>query len=260
MRKYRWRQRVFACLDPVLSVQMRILIIEDYVPLKQAITQRLREESFQVDDASDGTEGLRLARANDYTLVLLDLILPDLDGLDILADIRIRRRETAVLIMTARDAIPERIAGLDAGADDYLVKPFALDELMARVRVLVRRRYGHDNSVLVVGDLEIDLRKRMTRRAGKVISLTAREFALLELLALRRGGLVTRREIWEQIYDLNYEAVSNVVDVYIAHLRKKIELAGHPRLIHTRRGEGYVLALPEDAGRTVPPPPVSLQA
>ena len=227
---------------------MRILIIEDYEPLRQAVVQRLREENFQVDAAADGTKGLELARSNDYTLILLDLILPDMDGLEVLADVRRRGSETAVLILTARDAVPERISGLDAGADDYLVKPFALEELMARVRVLVRRRYGHNHSVLVVGDLEIDLRKRMARRAGEGISLTAREFALLELLALRRGGLVTRREIWEQIYDLNYEAVSNVVDVYIAHLRKKIERPGLPRLIHTRRGEGYVLALPEEAG------------
>jgi two-component system copper resistance phosphate regulon response regulator CusR len=227
---------------------MRILIIEDYGPLRQAIAQRLREEAFQVDEAVDGEQGLHLARTNEYPLILLDLMLPDRDGMEVLSDLRARGSDTAVLIMTARDAVPERITGLDAGADDYLVKPFALDELMARVRVLIRRRYGHNHSVLVVGDLEIDLRKRMARRGGVPISLTAREFALLELLALRRGGLVTRREIWEQIYDLNYEAVSNVVDVYIAHLRKKIERPGMVRLIHTRRGEGYVLALPEETG------------
>lgn len=236
---------------------MRILIIEDYDPLREAIAQRLREESYQVDEALNGAKGLALARSNDYTLILLDLILPDLDGLEVLADLRRRGSDTAVLIMTARDAVPERIAGLDAGADDYLVKPFALEELIARVRVLVRRRYGHNHSVLAVGDLEIDLRKRMVRRGGTAISLTAREFALLELLALRKGGLVTRREIWEQIYDLNYEAVSNVVDVYIAHLRKKIERPGLERLIHTRRGEGYVLAQPEEAGLKPPAlPPV----
>jgi DNA-binding response OmpR family regulator len=235
-------------LTPATSVQMRILIIEDYGPLRQAIAQRLREEAFQVDEAPDAQEGLRLARANVYPLILLDLILTDGDGMEVLADLRKRGTDSAVLIMTARDAVPERIIGLDAGADDYLVKPFALDELMARIRVLVRRRYGHNHSVLTVGDLEIDLKKRMAKRGGAPIALTAREFALLELLALRRGGLVSRREIWEQIYDLNYEAVSNVVDVYIAHLRKKIERPGLPRLIHTRRGEGYVLALPEEAG------------
>lgn len=227
---------------------MRILIIEDYEPLRKAIVQRLREEAFQVDDAADGRRGLELARSYDYTLILLDLMLPDFDGLEVLADLRHRGSDTAVLIMTARDAVPDRISGLDAGADDYLVKPFALDELMARVRMLVRRRYGRYHSLLVIGDLEIDLRKRMARRAGEVISLTTREFALLELLALRRGGVVSRREIWEQIYDVNYEVVSNVVDVYIVHLRKKIERPGLPRLIHTRRGGGYVLALPEEAG------------
>ncbi len=227
---------------------MRILIIEDYVPLRNAIARRLREDSYHVDEAADGAEGRRLAGEREYALVLLDLILPDGDGLEVLGDLRRRGSDTAVLIMTARDAVPERIAGLDAGADDYLVKPFALDELMARVRVLVRRRYGHNQRMLTVGDLEIDLRNRLTRRGGITIALTAREFALLELLAMRRGGLVTRREIWEQIYDLSDQAVSNVVDVYIAHLRKKIERPGQPRLIHTRRGEGYVLALAEDAG------------
>lgn len=230
---------------------MRILVIEDYVPLRHAIAQRLREDSYEVDEAAEGAEARRFAGSRQYALVLLDLMLPDGDGMEVLTDLRQRQSDTSVLIMTARDAVPERIRGLDAGADDYLVKPFALDELMARVRVLVRRRFGQTQQLVSVGDLDVDLRKRMARRGGTAIALTAREFSLLELLALRRGGLVTRREIWEQIYDLNYEAVSNVVDVYIAHLRKKIERPGQPRLIHTRRGEGYVLALPEDAGLPV---------
>jgi len=239
---------------------MRILIIEDYCPLRLAVAQRLREEAYQVDETAEGIRGLQMARENDYALVLLDLLLPDADGLTVLQDLRGRGSDTSVLIMTARDAVPERVNGLDAGADDYLVKPFSLDELMARVRVLVRRRYGHKHSLLIVDDLEIDTHKRVTRRSGEPIALTAREFALLELLALRRGGLVTRREIWEQIYDLNYEAMSNVVDVYIAHLRKKIERPDRPRLIHTRRGEGYVLALPQETGRAAAAPEALMPA
>jgi two-component system copper resistance phosphate regulon response regulator CusR len=223
---------------------MRILLVEDYDPLRLAIAQRLREEEYQVDDTAEGEKALSLCRENDYALVLLDLTLPDLDGMEILRDLRLRGSDTSVLIITGRDSVPDRVRGLDAGSDDYVVKPCSLDELMARVRTLIRRRYGQHHSIIQIEDLEIDTRKRSARRGGETMDLTNREFALLELLALRQGGVVTRREVWEQLYDLNYEASSNVVDVYIAHLRKKIERADRPKLIHTRRGQGYVLGLP----------------
>ncbi len=239
---------------------MRILLVEDYGPLRLSIAQRLREDGYQVDETTDGGEAFWLARENDYALVLLDLMLPGIDGMRILEDIRTRGADSSILIMTARDAVPDRVKGLDAGADDYLTKPFSLDELMARVRMLIRRRYGQRENVIRVDDLEIDTHKRSARRGGEILDLTSREYGLLELLALRKGGVVSRREVWEQLYDLNYEATSNVVDVYIAHLRKKVERPNRPKLIHTRRGEGYVLACLEEASGAAVPEPAATSA
>lgn len=223
---------------------MRILIIEDYGPLRLSIAQRLKEEGYTVDDTADGSEGLWMATENTYSLVLLDLTLPSLHGLDVLRKLRDKKPELSVLIATAKDAIQDRVAGLDAGADDYLVKPFSLDELSARVRALVRRTHGQHNPIIRVADLEIDTRSRTAKRGSDTIDLTAKEYALLELLAHRVGEVVARGDIWEQLYDFNQDVESNVVDVFIAYLRKKTEAGGKPRLIHTRRGQGYVLSDP----------------
>ena len=220
---------------------MRILIVEDYGPLRLSVAQRLREEGYAVDDTADGEEGLWMARENDYAAMILDLNLPSKDGLEVLRAIRQGNAEMSVIIVTAKDAVDDRVAGLDAGADDYLVKPFALDELAARVRVLVRRRFGKKDAVIRVGDLEVDTATRTARRAGEDLKLTSREFALLELLAMRAGQVVSRSDIWEQLYDFNEDVESNVVDVFIAYLRKKLERPDLPKLIHTRRGEGYIL-------------------
>ena len=221
---------------------MRILIIEDYGPLRLSIAARLKEEGYKVDDTADGEEGLWMATENAYALVLLDLNLPSLHGLELLRQLRERKPDQCVLITTAKDAIEDRVSGLDAGADDYLVKPFSLDELTARVRALVRRAHGQHDPVIRVADLEVDTRSRSARRGGEHIDLTAKEYALLELLAHRAGEVVARGDIWEQLYDFNQDVESNVVDVFIAYLRKKTEAGGRARLIHTRRGEGYVLA------------------
>jgi DNA-binding response OmpR family regulator len=220
---------------------MKVLVVEDNEPLRKAIVQRLRESGFAVDETADGPEGLWLATENKYTVAVLDLMLPGLDGLDLLRKMRKHNEDTSVLIITARDQVGDRVAGLDAGADDYLVKPFALDELMARVRALTRRKHQVKNPLIKVGDLEIDTLRRSISRAGEEIDLTAREYALLELLALRQGEVVTRAEIWEQLYDFNQDPESNVVDVFIAYLRRKIEGEGKQKLIHTRRGMGYML-------------------
>lgn len=220
---------------------MKVLVVEDNEPLRKAITQRLRESGFAVDETGDGPEGLWLATENKYTVAILDLMLPGLDGLDLLKKMRKQNEETSVLIITARDQVGDRVAGLDAGADDYLVKPFALEELLARVRALTRRKHSVKNPILKVGDLEIDTRRRSVSRGGKEIDLTAREYSLLELLALRSGEVVSRAEIWEQLYDFNQDPESNVVDVFIAYLRRKIETEDKPKLIHTRRGMGYIL-------------------
>jgi DNA-binding response OmpR family regulator len=224
-----------------MEFTMRILIVEDYGPLRLSVAQRLREEGYAVDDTADGEEGLWMARENDYAAVILDLNLPSKDGLEVLRELRVKKPEMSVIIVTAKDAVTDRVAGLDAGADDYLVKPFALDELAARVRVLVRRRFGKKDAVIRVGDLEVDTATRTARRAGEELNLTSREFALLELLAMRAGQMVSRSDIWEQLYDFNEDVESNVVDVFISYLRKKLERPDLPKLIHTRRGEGYIL-------------------
>src|SRR5262245_40008590 len=168
-------------------------------------------------------------------------MLPGIDGLSILKRLRKLQSPAHVLILTAKDTAEDRVNGLDLGADDYLVKPFVFAELLARVRALVRRRYDAKSPVITIADMEVDTAARVVRRAGKRVDLSAREYALLELLAMRAGQVVTRTDIWEHVYSFNSSAESNVVDVFIAHLRRKLEIPGQPRLIHTRRGQGYVL-------------------
>jgi DNA-binding response OmpR family regulator len=220
---------------------MRVLVIEDYAPLRKAVVQGLEEAGFAVDAASDGEEGLWYARSNPYDVIVLDLMLPGQDGLSILASLRRAGNPVHVLILTARDTLDDRVRGLNVGADDYLIKPFAFEELLARVRALVRRRYETKCPVIRIADLEIDTVTHTVRRGGVGIELTAREYALLEFLAQRAGQPVSRTDIWEHVYEFDSSAQSNVVDVYIGYLRRKIERPHLPRLIHTRRGQGYIL-------------------
>lgn len=220
---------------------MRVLIIEDDRPLREALRQGLEEAGFAVDSSPDGEEGLWYARSNEYDAIVLDLMLPRIDGLTILGRLRREGSAVPILILTARDTVADRVKGLDLGADDYLVKPFAFAELLARVRALVRRGYNNKDPVIRVGDLEIDTAGRTVRRSDQAVDLSAREYALLEFLAARAGQVVSRTAIWEHIYDFHSDPESNVVDVYIGHLRKKIEQPGRPKLIHTRRGQGYLL-------------------
>ena len=223
---------------------MRILLVEDYPPLVRSVTQGLREAGYAVETAADGTQGLALAQAAAWDAIILDVMLPGLDGFEVLRALRAANQRTPVLMLTARDAVADRVHGLDLGADDYLLKPFAFEELLARLRAVVRRGYqGPDNTVRVA-DLEVDTAGRVVRRAGEVISLSAREYALLEYLAARAGQVVSRAEIWEHVYDFAADPSSNVIDVYIGYLRKKLDQR-EPRLIHTRRGQGYVLGAPE---------------
>jgi len=220
---------------------MRVLLVEDYAPLRKSLSRGLREAGFAVDVSADGEEGLWYAESNDYDVIVLDIMLPGMDGLTILTRLRRAGKVTPTLLLTARDTVPDRVRGLDLGADDYLVKPFAFEELLARIRALIRRRYDTKDPVLRIGDLEIDTTKHIVRRAGAQIDLTAREYALLEFLAFRAGEVVSRTDIWEHLYSFDSPTVSNVVDVYIGYLRKKIERPGLPRLIHTCRGQGYML-------------------
>lgn len=224
---------------------MRILVVEDYEPLREALAQGLREAQFAVDIASDGDTGLWYASANDYDVIILDLMIPGIDGLTVLKRLRAAGGKSHVLILTAKDTTQDRVTGLNLGADDYLIKPFAFQELLARVRALVRRRYKSKAPVIRVEDLEIDTTTRTIRRGGKRVELTPKEYSLLQYLAMRPGELVTRTEIWEHVYEFHSEAESNVVDVLIGHIRRKLEGPDLPKLIHTRRGHGYVLGSKE---------------
>ncbi len=220
---------------------MRILIVEDFSILREATALGLREAGFAVDEAADGETGLWHASVNDYDVIVLDLMLPKIDGLTLLKRLRSAGKQTHVLILTARDATDDRVNGLDTGADDYLVKPFVFAELLARVRALIRRRYERKATQIQVGDLLIDTIRRAVQRNGEDIELSGREYALLEFLALHAGRVVSRTEIEEHVYEDEAELGSNVIDAFIRLLRKKIERPHLPPLIHTRRGHGYVL-------------------
>jgi two-component system OmpR family response regulator len=215
---------------------MRILVIEDEPELRRVLTQALREDGYAVDEAADGPDGLFKSIAWTYDLVLLDLMLPGLDGIDVLCRLR-REKHTPVLVLTARDAVPDRIRGLDVGADDYVVKPFNLAEVLARIRALIRRAAGRGESLVAIGDVAVDTAKKTVTRAGEAIVLTAREFAILELLVHHRGKVVTKTEIYDHIFDENDDTLSNLVEVHVSNIRKKL---GRD-LIETRRGMGYVV-------------------
>ena len=217
---------------------MRVLFVEDSESLRRSVRRALRHAGFAVDTAADGAEGLAAAELNDYDALVLDVMLPKLDGLALLRRLRAAGKTTHVLLLTARDTVADRVEGLRLGADDYLVKPFALAELLARVEALCRRAYGAKSGALHIGPLALDLSARRLQRDGAEVELTAREWRLLEYLALRRGQVVPRAEIEAHIYDEFVEPMSNVVDTAVYALRQKIG----PGLIHTRRGLGYVLA------------------
>lgn len=220
---------------------MRVLVVEDSPRLQRTLGTALRKSGYAVDVAADGEEGLWRAKENDYDVVVLDVMLPKRDGLSLLAELRRLEKSVHVLLLTARDTVADRVRGLEAGADDYLVKPFALEELLARVQALCRRAYGTKQPQIAIADLEVDPVARRVRRGDRAIELTAREFLLLEYLARRRGHVVSRREIEEHIYDGQVDPMSNVVDSAICSLRKKIGAPDEAPLIHTRRGLGYVL-------------------
>lgn len=222
---------------------MRILVVEDYEPLQKSLEQGLREAGFAVDVTGDGQEGLWYAMGNEYDVIVLDIMLPNLDGLEILKKLRAAGKQCHVLILTAKDTLEDKIKGLDHGADDYLVKPFAFDELLARIRALLRRSYHNKSPEITVEDLRIELAAKQVFRDNNPIHLTPREYALLEYIAMRAGQVVSRADIWEHVYEFNSSATSNVVDVYIGYLRKKLDANGKPNLIHTIRGRGYVLGV-----------------
>lgn len=221
---------------------MKILIVEDETKTGDYLRQGLAEAGFVVDLARDGLDGLHLALTESYDLAVLDVMLPGIDGWQVLQGIRRAGKELPVLFLTARDAVDDRVKGLELGADDYLVKPFAFSELLARVRTLLRRREkAKEAEVLRAADLELDLLRRRVVRAGRRIDLTAKEFTLLELLLRRQGEVLPRSLIASQVWDMNFDSDTNVIEVAIRRLRAKVDDGFEPKLIHTVRGMGYVL-------------------
>jgi two-component system OmpR family response regulator len=215
---------------------MRVLVIEDEADLLSVIARALRENGYAVDEAGDGNDGLYKALTWPYDAVVLDIMLPGLNGWDFLRRLR-KKQQTPVLILSARDTVKDRVDGLDLGADDYLTKPFALTELLARLQALIRRSAGKAAPEIVIGDVVINLRTRAVMRDGQPVELTAREFAIVELLALARGELVTRTRIYDHIFDENDDTLSNLVEVHVSNIRKKLG----KDFITTRRGQGYII-------------------
>jgi two-component system OmpR family response regulator len=215
---------------------MRLLVVEDEPDLLAGLALALRKQGYAVDTASDGEDGLFKAQSFDYDAIVLDIMLPQLDGWTVLARLR-AVKSTPVLILTARDQSPDRVRGLDSGADDYLIKPFDTPELFARLRALIRRSAGQSRATLEIGDVQIDTISRTVTRAGQVVALTAREFVLLEFFALHRGKVISRTALYEHLFDCNEDTNSNILDVHVFNLRKKLG----SDLISTRRGHGYCI-------------------
>jgi len=221
---------------------MRILLIEDEKRLSHFIKKGLIEQGFAVDQAYDGEEGLYLAKEETYDVIILDVMLPKLNGVEVCKQIRTYKKNIPMLMLTARGETEDKILGLDSGADDYLTKPFVFTELKARINALLRRSYHQVTNNLAIDDLELDPLKHIVRRNGKMIKLTPKEFAILELLLRRKNEVVTRTQVIEHVWDYNFESLSNVVDVFIGTLRKKIDRGYKIKLIHTLHGVGYMIS------------------
>ncbi len=220
---------------------MRILVVEDEKKVARFVQQGLEEELYTVDVAHDGETGLRMAQSENYDLLILDVMLPKRSGLDLIKEYRSRKGAVPALMLTAKGTTEDKVAGLDSGADDYLTKPFAVAELLARVRSLLRRSSKEKSTVLSLADLDLDTVTHKARRAGRMIELTVKEYALLEYFLRNSDRVLSRTIIAEHIWDYNFDTGTNVIDVYVNHLRNKIEVEGEKRLIHTVRGVGYVM-------------------
>ncbi len=220
---------------------MRILVVEDEKKIADFIRRGLKEEGYAVDVANDGEEGLFLAKTNDYDLVLLDLMLPKLDGLTLCKKLKEAKIKTPVIMLTAKNTVKEKVMGLDSGADDYLTKPFAFEELLARIRAILRKKDARTPTRLKAADLELDLLTHKVIRGSEEIELTTKEYSLLEYLMRNEGMIVTRTMISEHVWDIDFDTFTNVIDVYINYLRNKIDSGFKKKLIHTVRGRGYIL-------------------
>lgn len=233
-----------------LALRMRVLLAEDDQQLRDAVARGLREHAFAVDAVGNGDDAIVTAAVNEYDAIVLDILMPGRDGLEVCRELRRRGHHTPILLLTARDAVDDRITGLDAGADDYLIKPFAFGELLARLRALLRRGgLSMVASTIVIGDLHVDTRRQTVRRGARDLSLTAKEYAFLEYLARNAGRVVSRTELATHVWDDNHDPASNLIDVYVSRLRRKIDGGAASALMHTRRGAGVMLANGDAADR-----------
>ena len=220
---------------------MRLLVVEDEKKLNDLITKKLEKEYYGVDSCFDGEEAVRYVEGTEYDAIILDIMLPKLDGFEVIKRIRAKKNKVPILLLTARDNIDDKVKGLDYGADDYLVKPFIFEELMARIRVLLRRNSGNADNIITIANLKVDLDAKTVFRDDVLIKLSGREFSILEYLIRNKGKILPRERIEDHIWNYEYEGGTNVIDVYIRYLRKKIDDGYTPKLIHTVRGLGYVL-------------------
>ncbi len=220
---------------------MRILIVEDEKKVAGFIKKGLEEETYAVDVAYDGEDGLHMGVENQYDLIILDLMLPIIDGLNVLSRLRGKKVETPILLLTAKDSVEDKVTGLNSGADDYLTKPFAFSELLARIRVLLRRGKTETKTVLQIDGLSLDLVSHKVKRNDEEIELTGKEYSLLEYFMRNQGKVLTRTMIAEHVWDYNFDTFTNVIDVYVNHLRKKIDKGYPEKLLHTLRGVGYIM-------------------
>ena len=220
---------------------MRLLVVEDEKKLNELITKKLEKEYYGVDSCFDGEEAVRYVEGTEYDAIILDIMLPKLDGFEVIKRIRAKKNKVPILLLTARDNIDDKVKGLDYGADDYLVKPFIFEELMARIRVLLRRNSGNADNVVTIANLKVDLDAKTVFRDDLLIKLSGREYSILEYLIRNKGKILSRERIEDHIWNYDYEGGTNVIDVYIRYLRKKIDDSYTPKLIHTIRGLGYVL-------------------
>ena len=222
---------------------MRLLVVEDEKKLNELITKKLKKEYYGVDSCFDGEEAIRYVEGTEYDAIILDIMLPKLDGFEVIKRIRAKKNKVPILLLTARDNIDDKVKGLDYGADDYLVKPFIFEELMARIRVLLRRNSGNADNVITIANLKVDLDAKLVFRDDMLIKLSGREYSILEYLIRNKGKILSRERIEDHIWNYDYEGGTNVIDVYIRYLRKKIDDSYTPKLIHTVRGLGYVLRI-----------------
>ena len=220
---------------------MKILLAEDEVDLNNVVTRYLKKNGYSVDSVLDGEEALDYLEYSEYDLVILDIMMPKVDGFEVIKKLRNKGNHTSVLMLTARDSADDKVKGLDLGADDYIVKPFDFNELMARIRAVVRRKYGNSSNKLVIGDLILDTSEKSVTRAGKQIELTGKEYEVLEYLMQSKNRILSREQIKEHVWDFDYEGDSNIIDVLIKNIRKKIDVEDGKQIIYTKRGLGYVI-------------------